>query len=104
MTIKQYQDEIDEWINQHKIGYFPPLEMLARMTEELGELSRELSHIHGSKIRKSKEDTADIKSELGDMMFTICCMANYHNIDLDEALNEVINKIKTRDKDRWEKK
>lgn len=104
MTIKKYQEEVDQWIGQHKIGYFPPLELLARMTEELGELSRELSHLHGSKVRKSVEDTADIKSEMGDLLFSICCMANYHKINLDEALTGVLEKIKTRDKDRWEKK
>jgi NTP pyrophosphatase (non-canonical NTP hydrolase) len=42
-TMKQLQEEVDAYISQFKEGYFSPLAMLARMTEELGELAREIN-------------------------------------------------------------
>ena len=40
MSFAPIQKEVDDYISQFKEGYFPPLSMLARMTEELGELAR----------------------------------------------------------------
>src|SRR5438105_4660745 len=44
MSFALIQKDVDRYINQFKEGYFPPLSMLARLTEELGELARALSH------------------------------------------------------------
>lgn len=58
-TVKQLQQEVDEYISQFKEGYFSPLAMLARLTEELGELAREVNHYYGEKPknrRKKKND------------------------------------------------
>lgn len=35
-TLSDLQLEVDTYINQFKEGYFPPMELLARLTEELG--------------------------------------------------------------------
>lgn len=48
-SMKDIQTEVDTYISQFKEGYFSPLAMLARMTEELGELSREVNHYYGEK-------------------------------------------------------
>jgi len=58
--------------------------MLARLTEEIGEVARELNHIYGTKKKKSSEDTKSLGQELSDVIFTVCCMANSHNIDLQQ--------------------
>ncbi|WP_461571027.1 nucleoside triphosphate pyrophosphohydrolase family protein, partial [Thermincola ferriacetica] len=44
MDIKDMQKEVHEWISQFEEGYWHPLSMLARMTEEVGELAREINH------------------------------------------------------------
>lgn len=54
-TMRQLQQEVDEYIGQFKEGYFSPLAMLARLTEELGELAREVNHYYG-KNRKRKRN------------------------------------------------
>lgn len=36
-TMKDIQAEVDRYIGQFKEGYFSPLAMMARLTEELGE-------------------------------------------------------------------
>ncbi|MGD6845120.1 nucleotide pyrophosphohydrolase [Bacillus infantis] len=100
-TMKDLQAEVDRYISQFKEGYFSPLAMLARMTEELGELSREVNHHYGEKPKKSTEDDNTIENELGDMLFVLICFANSMNIDLQEAHDRVMNKFNTRDKDRW---
>ncbi|KON87252.1 nucleotide pyrophosphohydrolase [Sporosarcina globispora] len=100
-TIKELQTEVDAYISQFKEGYFSPLAMLARMTEELGELSREVNHYYGEKPKKSTEEEKAIEEELGDMLFVLICFANSLNIDLEEAHDRVMKKFSTRDKDRW---
>ena len=41
-SMKEMQKEVDAYISQFKAGYFSPLANLARLTEEVGELAREL--------------------------------------------------------------
>ncbi|MCM3243578.1 nucleotide pyrophosphohydrolase [Cytobacillus firmus] len=100
-SMKDMQTEVDTYISQFKEGYFSPLAMLARMTEELGELSREVNHYYGEKPKKSTEEEKAIEEELGDMLFVLLCFANSLNIDLEEAHDRVMKKFSTRDKDRW---
>lgn len=102
-TMKQLQEEVDEYISQFKEGYFSPLALTARMTEELGELAREVNHYYGEKPKKSSEKEKTIEEELGDMLFVMICFANSLNIDLQEAHDRVMHKFNTRDKDRWTK-
>ncbi|KAF0825968.1 nucleotide pyrophosphohydrolase [Cytobacillus firmus] len=100
-TMKDMQTDVDKYISQFKEGYFSPLAMLARMIEELGELSREVNHHYGEKPKKSTEEEKAIEEELGDMLFVLICFANSLNIDLEEAHDRVMKKFSTRDKDRW---
>lgn len=99
--MKDLQREVDTYISQFKEGYFSPLAMLARMTEELGELAREVNHYYGEKPKKSTETEKAIEEELGDLLFVIICFANSLQIDLEEAHDIVMNKFNTRDKNRW---
>lgn len=104
MGFKQPQKEVNDWISQYKIGYFKPLEILARLTEEVGEVAREINHQFGPKKKKLTESEAHLDEELGDVIYTVICMANSLNIDLDKSFKKVMNKLYTRDKNRWEKK
>src|SRR5690606_21325617 len=103
-TMKQLQLDVDQYIGQYKEGYFQPMEMMARMTEELGELSREVMHQFGPKKKKSSEQKNSIEEEMGDVLFVLICMANSMDIDLAKAHDGVMEKFNTRDKDRWTRK
>lgn len=103
-TMKELQQEVDAYISQFKEGYFSPLALTVRMTEELGELAREVNHFYGEKPKKNDEKEKTIEEELGDMLFVMICFANSLNIDLEEAHNMVMKKFNTRDKDRWTRK
>ncbi|CQR46677.1 nucleoside triphosphate pyrophosphohydrolase [Paraliobacillus sp. PM-2] len=98
------QQRVDNYISQFKEGYFSPLSMLARFTEEIGELAREVNHTYGEKPKKSSEDENSIEAELGDLFFVMLSFANSLDIDLAEAFNKSMDKIETRDKNRWTKK
>ncbi|NIK15087.1 NTP pyrophosphatase (non-canonical NTP hydrolase) [Saccharococcus thermophilus] len=102
--MKQLQQEVDEYIGQFKEGYFSPLAMLARLTEELGELAREVNHYYGEKPKKQTEKEKTIEEELGDLLFVLICFANSLHIDLQQAHDMVMEKFRTRDKDRWTRK
>ncbi|EHL74300.1 MULTISPECIES: nucleotide pyrophosphohydrolase [Bacillus] len=102
-TMAQIQEEVDQYISQFKEGYFSPLAMLARLTEELGELAREINHYYGEKPKKPSEQAKTVEEELGDLLFVLVCLANSLHIDLEHAHDVVMNKFQTRDKDRWTK-
>jgi NTP pyrophosphatase (non-canonical NTP hydrolase) len=103
-TLKQAQKEVDDWINQFEEGYWQPLSQLARLVEETGELARVMNHLYGDKPKKLAEKKQELKEEIGDIFFTLICLANAQRVDLEEALNEVMRKLDHRDKDRWTKK
>ncbi|WP_100331401.1 nucleotide pyrophosphohydrolase [Bacillus xiapuensis] len=103
-TVKEMQQEVDDYISQFKEGYFSPLAMMARLTEELGELAREINHYYGEKPKKASEQPKTIEEELGDVQFVLHCLANSLHIDLQKAHERVMEKFQTRDKERWTKK
>jgi len=77
---------------------------MARLSEEVGELAREVNHYYGEKPKKQSEPEQTIEEELGDILFVLTCFANSLDIDLSEAFHLTMNKIETRDKDRWTRK
>lgn len=42
VTLKESQERVDRFISQFEEGYFSPLSMMARFTEEMGELIEKL--------------------------------------------------------------
>ena len=102
--MKDLQKEVDDYIGQFKEGYFSPLAMMARITEEVGELAREINHSYGEKPKKTSEEEKKIEEEVGDVLFVLICLANSLQIDLEQAHNLVMEKFNTRDKDRWTRK
>ena len=55
MSFAPIQESVDEWIRKQTPGYFQPLQMIARLTEELGELTRAVSYRFGEKKPKPGE-------------------------------------------------
>lgn len=98
---KPIQDDVDAWISQFEEGYFPPLSMLARLTEEVGELARVLMHHYGGKKPKEGESPGDPGEEIADAIFVLVCLANSLHVDLDAKFAEMMEKYRTRDADRW---
>lgn len=103
MEMKEMQKIVDEYIGQFKVGYFSPLALMARITEEVGELARGINHYHGEKQKKDSEAEKEISEELGDTLFVVITMANALDIDLTAAFQETMDKFQERDEDRFER-
>ena len=101
MSLSVIQRAVDEYISEYTNGYFPPLSMLARLTEELGELARALSHQEGFKKPKPGEGKESVEEELCDLLFVAVCLANQQKMDLDAAFERALSKYRERDAKRW---
>jgi NTP pyrophosphatase (non-canonical NTP hydrolase) len=104
MSLRDCQSRVDAWISQFEEGYFHPLTNLCRLTEEVGELAREVNHRFGEKSKKPEEPPGDLGMEMADILFVIICMANREGIDLQAAFDRMMDKVERRDTTRWTKK
>ena len=105
MSLIDYQKEVHKWVSQFKPPYWPPLDMMARLTEETGEVAREINHKYGTKKKKDSEGTAEIGNELIDILFTIICIANSEKINLETEWRKMVDeKMGKRDINRFERK
>jgi NTP pyrophosphatase (non-canonical NTP hydrolase) len=104
LTVKQLQKQVDEWINQFEEGYWPPLSMLASLVEEVGELAREINSLEKIKKKKNTEPASSISLELGDILFSLVCLANHYEVELEDSFLRIMKKYADRDVKRWTKK
>ena len=101
--IEPYQKRIDAILQPYEKPYWHPLSQLARIIEEVGEMARILNHKFGDKPLKAGE-VDDLEDELGDVIYSLICLANSQSIDLDKAVDRAIYKMEVRDRDRFAKK
>lgn len=101
-TLHDLQQEVDYLIREEwQSHYWTPLANLARLTEEVGELAREINHAYGEKPKKASEQDGDIATELADILYILATLANSLNIDLNTAFSQVMQKYRQRDAQRW---
>lgn len=91
---------VHAYISQFREGYFPPLLMLSRLTEEVGEVARVIAHQNG-KTPKKGEPEGDLELELADLLFVMICMANERGLSLERGFERMMKKVETRDAERW---
>ena len=105
MSFLDKQKQVDDWVQQFDPSYWPPLEKMARLSEEVGEVAREMNHLYGTKKKKASERKKELADELIDVIFTIICIANDENINLEESWNDMVNeKMNKRDINRFKSK
>ncbi len=94
MNIQELQDKIQKYVEKNKLD--SPLEFrVLDLTSEVGEVSKEIlkmTNYGTSPLNKNKE----IKSELGDVLYSLIVVANKLNINLEESLNLVLEKYSKR--------
>lgn len=104
MSFFEYQKQIDDMLQHYEKPYWHPLSQLARMIEEVGEVSRILNHKFGDKPKKKDEVHEDLGDEIADVIYTCLTLANSQGIELDRHLQKAIAKLETRDVGRFKKK
>lgn len=101
-TLGEVQQQVDHLIREEwHSDYWTPLSSLARLTEEVGELAREINHSYGEKPKKASEGAGSIATEIGDVLFILASLANSTGVDMDAAFEEVMVKYQRRDAQRW---
>ena len=91
MEIQEAQQKVDELIQSYG-GYWQPLSMMARLTEEIGELSRAMNIKFGDKKSKFEGDGREVEKELSDVLLTVLAIANMQKIDLSKEFEEKCKK------------
>ena len=104
MTIKEFQKQLDDILQEYETPYWSPLSNVAHLVEEVGEVARVVNHMYGDKPKKDSEEPDNLAEELGDTLFTLICIANSEGIDLQDQLDASLQKLLVRDKDRFNKK
>lgn len=100
ITIREAQQQIDEWIKNHGVRYFNELTNMAVLVEEVGEVARIISRKYGEQSFKEGEDSTKLGEELADVLFVLVCIANQTGIDLTEELKKNLQKKTKRDLSR----
>lgn len=67
LTISQLQSLVDEWIKTIGVKYFSPLTNMAILTEETGEVARQMARIYGDQTFKPGEEP-NLADELADLL------------------------------------
>lgn len=100
MTIQNFQDEVDNWINKMGVRYFNELTNTAILMEEVGEVARIMSRKYGEQSEKESDKNKDLSDELADVLFVIVCIANQTGINLESAIAKNFEKKSQRDSER----
>ncbi len=100
MTIKEAQDEVDNWIKTIGVRYFNELTNMTMLTEEVGELARIMARKYGEQSFKESDKNKDLGDEMADVLWVLICLANQTGVDLTEALQKNIAKKTKRDATR----
>lgn len=94
VTIETMQGLVSEMVKRYGLETTPELRYVD-LTTEVGELGKEL--LKGSDYgKKTLEKTDNLESEMGDTLFSLTCIANSLNIDLQTALVNVMKKYQKR--------
>ncbi len=92
------QKRIAQFVEQH--GLKIPVEYrVLDFVSELGELSKEI--LKATNYGKSEfQPTENWEEELGDVLFSLICVANATQVDLEQALAKVLDKYQKRIKSK----
>tara|TARA_Y100000034_G_C6907887_1_gene421902 strand:+ start:5390 stop:5701 length:312 start_codon:yes stop_codon:yes gene_type:complete len=92
--MKELQEKIKKFCKENNIESPVEHRVLDTMTE-LGEVAKEILKMsdYGRKTIKYREG---LKSELGDVLYSLITIANTFDINLEDALQQVLEKYKKR--------
>ncbi|TXJ25732.1 MAG: pyrophosphatase [Chitinophagaceae bacterium] len=100
MTIRQAQQQVDEWITTIGVRYFSELTNMAILTEEVGELARIMARQYGDQSFKESDKGRDLGDEMADVLWVLVCLANQTGVDLEKAWEKNLDKKTKRDAER----
>jgi NTP pyrophosphatase (non-canonical NTP hydrolase) len=100
LTLKEMQNQIDQWIRSVGVRYFSELTNLGILMEEVGELARLMVRTYGDQSFKSSDEQKELSDEMADVLWVLLCLANQTGVDLTKAFDENMKKKTDRDSAR----
>ena len=92
--MNEIQEIIEEFIKKYNLESSSEIRFID-LTSEIGELGKEI--LKGNDYgRKEFSNTDNIESEIGDVLFSLICLANGMNISLENAISNVLKKYENR--------
>ncbi len=92
--MKEIQKRVRKFNTENKLA-MPIEHRVLDTVSELGEVSKEILKMSNYGRKKLKPNN-EIQSELGDVFYSLIGIANHFDIELAEALNDVLNKYTKR--------
>ena len=92
--MKELQQKVNKFVTSNNMT--SPIEIRALdLVTEVGEVSKEIIKMtnYGTKPLEFREE---VRMELGDVLFSLIALSNNLNVDLEEALNAVLDKYNKR--------
>ena len=100
VTLKEAQQQVDQWIKTVGVKYFSELTNLGILMEEVGELSRLIVRQYGEQSYKESDTGRELGDEMADILWVLLCLANQTGVDLTAALQKNFEKKNKRDAQR----
>ena len=100
ITIRQAQEQVDEWIKTVGVRYFNELTNLGILMEETGELARLMVRKYGEQSFKESDKNKELADEMADVLWVLICLANQTGVDLTDPLQKNMDKKTNRDATR----
>jgi len=100
MTIREAQQQVDDWIKTVGVRYFSELTNMAILTEEVGELARIMARTYGDQSFKNSDLERNLPDEMADVLWVLICLANQTGVNLTDALQKNFEKKNIRDAER----
>ncbi len=97
LTLREAQQQVDEWIRTIGVRYFSELTNLGILMEEVGELSRLMVRKYGEQSFKESDTGRELGDEMADVLWVLLCLANQTGVDLTEAFVKNLAKKTARD-------
>lgn len=97
LTLRECQQQVDEWIKTVGVRYYSELTNLAVLVEEVGEVARLMSRLYGDQSFKPSDEGHALADEFADVLFVLICLANQTGVDLNAAFAATMVKKTTRD-------
>lgn len=87
-SLQEIQTYINKMIEERGFDKETPQDVMLLLTEEVGELAKEIRKTTQIKMDVNKSRTTDVSGEVADVFMYILSMCRVMNIDLLEALKE----------------
>lgn len=92
--MQSLHDRVKTFVERHSIGADARSRLLD-LVSEVGELAKE--HLRSSEYGKQEfKPTEEWTGELGDVLFSLVCLANATGVDLDSAIRQAMDKYEQR--------